>query len=62
MANNIIVSEYDGTTVSFSEDGWFNATVVAERFGKRPVDWLRLPETERYIDALCRKSDVRCLV
>jgi hypothetical protein len=48
----IIATDYNGTAVSFTGDGWFNATAVAARFDKRPVDWLRLPETKRYIEAL----------
>lgn len=55
----VVNADYNGISVSFTGDGWFNATQAAERFGKRPADWLRLPETEKYIGALCRKSDVR---
>lgn len=40
-------------------DAFFNATEMAAPFGKRPIDFLRLPETERYIDALCKKYKVR---
>ena len=57
--NALVQADYNDIQVVFTEDAWFNATEVAERFGKRPVDWLRLPETERYIDALCRKSEVQ---
>lgn len=56
---SIIRLSFQGSDVSFSEEGWFNATEAAARFGKRPVDWLRLPETERYLEALCRKNEVR---
>lgn len=59
MKTTSIVASYGDLQISFTEDGWFNATVIADRYGKRPIDWLRLPETERYIDALCRQSDVR---
>ena len=38
---------------------WFNATEIAAMFEKRPIDWLRLPETERYITALCQNYEVR---
>ncbi|MDR6419894.1 hypothetical protein J2801_002145 [Paraburkholderia phenoliruptrix] len=48
----VIATDYNGIAVSFTGDGWFNATAAAARFGKRPVDWLRLPETKRYIAAL----------
>lgn len=49
---NVIATDYNGTSVAFSGDGWFDATAAAARFGKRPVDWLRLPETKRYVEAL----------
>lgn len=51
----LVVSNYQGLDVSFSEDGWFNATAAAERFGKRPNDWLLLPSTQEYLAALERK-------
>ena len=57
--NKIVRCEFEGNPYSFNEQGWFNATEAAKRFGKRPVDWLRLPETEKYLAALCKRSDVR---
>jgi hypothetical protein len=50
-----IVSEYQGFAVSFTDDGWFNATAAADRFSKSPHDWLRLPATQDYLAALTRK-------
>lgn len=50
-----IVSEYDGMAVSFTGDGWFNATAPAARYGKEPAQWLRLPATVSHIAALQRK-------
>lgn len=52
MKNNVVVIDYNGLHVSFTTDAWFNATEVAKRFGKRPVDWLRLDETQSYLKAL----------
>ena len=49
---NTITADYNGVSVSFTGEGWFNATTAAAKFGKRPVDWLRLAETKRYIKAL----------
>ena len=49
----LITSQYDGQELSFSEQGWFNATQAASKFNKRPIDWLRLEETKDYIGALC---------
>lgn len=60
--SNIIPFPYQGQAVRFNTDGWINATDVAKRFGKRPVEWLRLPATERYMKelaaALGLKSEV----
>lgn len=50
--SNIIKIDFQGRGVSFTDDGWFNATVAAKRFGKVPHEWLRLPETTRYLKAL----------
>lgn len=60
---NIIRLDYQGSDVGFTPDGWFNATVAAERFGKRPVDWLALDSTQEYIATLaevskCEKSSL----
>lgn len=57
-AGALIVASYDGERYSFRDDGWFNATEAARRFGKRPAEWLRLPETERYIAARCARLEV----
>ena len=57
-AGALIVAEYRGNGYSFRDDGWFNATDAARRFGKRPIEWLRLPETERYIAARCASLKV----
>lgn len=48
----VIAAEYGGMVVSFTGDGWFNATAAAARFSKRPYEWLRLPETKRYVVAI----------
>lgn len=51
----LITATYrEGITASFTDDGWLNATALADHFGKRPVDWLRLDSTKDYIAALTR--------
>lgn len=55
MKNNIIALDYQGLDVGFTPDGWFNSTKAAERFGKNPYEWLRLPATQDYLAALARK-------
>ncbi|UBB16166.1 KilA-N domain-containing protein [Comamonas odontotermitis] len=54
MSNSVIVLEYDGTPVRFTDEGWFNATHVAAQFDKEPFDWLRQTETVKYMVALCK--------
>lgn len=50
--SNVIPFHYRGQPVRFNGDGWINATDVAKRFGKRPVDWLKQDETQRYLSVL----------
>lgn len=52
---NVVTRDYEGLAAQFTADAWFNATVAAERFGKLPNEWLRLPETKAYLEALKRK-------
>ncbi len=53
MAASIIHLDYQGTPVTFNENGWFNATAAAAHYGKRPVDWLALDSSREYIATLC---------
>ncbi|AVG14539.1 DNA-binding protein [Chromobacterium vaccinii] len=53
--SQIIQANYSGQAVQFTADGWFCATTAAEKYGRAPNDWLRLPETARYLEALERK-------
>lgn len=53
----LVVSNYQGLDVSFSEEGWFNATVAAERLGKRVDKWLGNQETQDYLAVLCEVSN-----
>jgi len=50
--SNIIPIEFEGHSMRFYQDGWIDATVAAAKYGKEPAQWLRLPETIRYIEAL----------
>ena len=50
--NNVIPFHYQGQPVRFSTEGWINATDVAKRYGKRPIDWLKQEETKQYMGAL----------
>ncbi|MEH6365557.1 KilA-N domain-containing protein [Pseudomonas marincola] len=55
MSVRIVPFSYEGQAVAFNADGWINATQAAERFGKVPNEWLRLPDTERYLDGMKRR-------
>lgn len=49
----LITAAYrDDLRVSFTEDGWVNATALAASFGKEPSDWLTQTDTAEYIAAL----------
>lgn len=50
--HELVKMEYQTFDVMFNEEGWFNATVAAENFGKRPVDWLALDSTKEYLEVL----------
>ncbi|WP_440030525.1 KilA-N domain-containing protein [Chromobacterium amazonense] len=53
--SKIIRADFQGQAIQFTADGWFNATTAAAKYGKRPNDWLSLPETKKYLEALTRK-------
>ena len=55
--HGIVLADYHGQAMTFNDDGWFNATVAAERFGKRVDHWLKTQETNEYIAALCESSN-----
>lgn len=46
---------YDGHTITFNDEAWINATEAAAKYGKTPAEWLRLPSTIEYIEAIERK-------
>ena len=53
------VYNYNGNNITFqlgNGDVMVNATEMAKAFGKRPIDYLRLPNTKELIDAIVRKS------
>lgn len=58
----IKVYKYEETPITFNigkQGGtMINATQMAKPFGKRPVDYLRLPSTNELISAIVRKSHI----
>lgn len=49
------VRTFNDHAITFQTDGWFNATEAAAKFGKTPNEWLRLPSTVEYLEAVERK-------
>ena len=51
---NLAKFNYNGSEITFhsGENVMINATEMAKPFGKIPYEWLRLPETKRFLDAL----------
>ena len=62
MSARIVPINYEGQAVRFNAEGWLHATEIAERFGKLPHEWLRLPETVAYLDALAKCGKIPQLV
>ncbi|WP_430317767.1 KilA-N domain-containing protein [Pseudomonas nitroreducens] len=62
MTARIVPVEFDGQSVCFNSDGWINATEAASRFGKLPNDWLRLPDTASYLEAMANCGKIPQLV
>lgn len=52
----IVSLDYLGHKISLQDDGWFNATQAAAKYGKAPADWFRLTSTIDYIAALKRHN------
>nr|WP_314487862.1 KilA-N domain-containing protein [uncultured Pseudomonas sp.] len=62
MTARIIPFRYKGHAVRFDADGWLHAAEIAERFGRVPHEWLRLPDTVAYLDALSKSGKIPQLV
>lgn len=57
MSNKIIPANFQGYEISFNNDGWINATQVANHFGKRLDKWLATNETDEYVSSLMKYSN-----
>lgn len=47
-----LLMTYNGQSIQFRDDGWFNATAAAAMFGKEPTQWLNQRDTVEYVIAL----------
>lgn len=54
MKNQLITRSYNDLTFTFRDDGYFNMTKAAQHFGKSAPEFMRLPSTIEYVDALSR--------
>lgn len=54
--NAIVKIKYENVDQSFDNQGWFNATEAAKRFGKEPYMWLRQRDTAEYLAALAKRQ------
>ena len=59
---SLIIKEYQGMPFVFREDGYFNMTKAAQAFGKDVYEFLRLPGTQEYTDALLKTGKFPDLV
>ena len=58
MAKSAIITRtYENHAVTYNNEGWFNATEAAAKFGRRVDKWGGTKETQSYIDALCEMSN-----
>lgn len=58
MAKSAIITRtYENHAVTYNNEGWFNATEAAAKFGRRVDKWAGTKETQAYIDALCEMSN-----
>jgi len=54
----LITREHNGHVFTFRGDGWFNMTKAAQAFGKDAFEFLRLPSTCEYIDAISKTGKI----
>lgn len=54
--SDLLIKQFESIDVFFMEDGWFNATKVALKYGQEPVDWLRFSRTLELILALMKHN------
>lgn len=54
------IFQYNGSPITFQKGNsvMVNATQIAKPFGKRPIDYLRLPSTNELLNAIVRKSHI----
>jgi ribosomal protein L7/L12 len=58
----IISRKYENISIMFSQDFdktiYINATEIAKKFHKKPVDWLKTKETQKYIEAVLKAQQL----
>ena len=54
VPSRAIIEVYGQAEIAFRDNGWVNATHMAAAFGRKPNDFMRLPATGAYLDALAK--------
>jgi len=57
--NAIQSFQFNNIPVSFRDDGYLNATMIASHFGKLPKDYLKSEQNQQYISVLAENLSVR---
>jgi hypothetical protein len=52
MQNIVSHIDFQGADVPIRVDGWFNATAIAAKYDREPIQWLRQLDAAEYISAL----------
>lgn len=61
MSADLVIESYEGNLIPFQpDDAFVNATEMCKAFGKRPVDFLRLPSTQAFQSALAEEFGSLC--
>lgn len=58
MSTEIVIKQFESIEVFFTEDGWFNATLVATKYGKAVDEWMRSDDAFRYGVALAKSLNL----
>jgi len=56
--DSLLIKVYESTEVFFVEDGWFNATKVALKYGKDVFEWTRSEDAFNYAVALAKRLNL----
>lgn len=58
MSTELMIKQFDGQNIFFMEDGWINATIACQRFGKRAQHWLENEQTKELILEISKTTGI----